>query len=747
MPRMTRAAWEAQEAAETACREGRAQDAWDALGRLSVLDPANLRARYITALLSLAEGAFSRAADLIEDYISLAVNDPNTPRKDLRAAKIMAGLLFSKAGARENAAKEITAALPLCNEADKLALSGVLAAVAAPDRNPREYRRAAAVFRYQAERVTPYRRYKGNGAVPYKVAYLAEDFFAPDAIDLTRTLAGHDGTKVVPAFYRYAPCPHPELVPKYEPPGDLSVEVTDLSSHSPQAAAGIIHEAGVDILVTLAGYRSLGASPLAILAYRPARIQLAGPAPLLLRSAGLNCLDYIIGDRRLFGEYEPPAVEEPPPETEPEKNPRRQYNVKASAALSQAASAADSRSAGETRNKIHLAYSLRDMRSMTDIIELDEDHAEETADETYSRLSKEEHYRLRDSLQKLSSGLAGGLESLGNFSKNIGSGFKARLSEGLGQRQETTEPSESPKAPAVTVSFIKEAADFAEKLLVLPHSLWAAQFAPFLPPPDFQEDEPENVTRNQSIIADPDLICLSLADYRVIRSETRELYRKILQGHPSAKLVFCHDFADKNDAIRFVKEPLTAAGLPAEQLELVYSNKGPLPLLQPGAFDLLLDDGSAPFAFTAHGLAAGLPVITLEGDATVSGIRYDRKIGGTVLRHLSLEEFIAPDQESYLNVFDRLAGDYGLRKVLGKNLLRKVRESALGDPVTFLKDLEEAYDFLWQRQADEAAGKNPSLIADRRDQLPEEEPAEEIPQKKPSLLDGLKGIFSRKNNL
>lgn len=741
MPLMTRAAWEALAAAERACRESRPQDAWDALGRLSVLDPSNLRARYITACLSLAEGAFSRAADLIEDYLSLAVNDQDTSREDIRAARLMAGLLFSRAGDRTAAAREITACLPLCNEGDKLSLSGVLAAIAAPERNPREYRRASAVFRYQAERVTPYRRYRGTDGAPYRVAYLSEDFFAPDAIDLTRTLTGHDRTKVIPTFYRYAPCHHRSLLAEHEAPGDLPADITDLSGYSPQEAAGIIHEAGPDMLVTLTGYRSLGTSPLAILAYRPARIQLAGPVPRLLRSAGLGCLDYIIGDQLLFGEYEPPGTEELPPEKEPEQDPRRAYN----AALTQAASAAGSRSAGEARNRIHLAYSLSDMRSMTDIIELDEEHAAETAAETYSRLSREEHYRLRDSLQKLSSGFSGGLERLGNFSQNIGSGFKARLSEGLGQRREPTEPEEPPKAPAVTVPFVKEAEDFAEKLLVLPHSLWAARFSPFLPPPDFKDEEPESSSLNQSLIADPELVCLSLTDYRATTKETLELYRKILLGHPAAKLVFCHDLGDKNDAIRFVKEPLAAAGLPPEQLELVFSRSGPLPLLQPGAFDLLLDDGSAPFAFTARGLAAGLPVITLEDGSPAGARRYDRRLGGTVLRHVSLAEFIARDQESYLNLFDRLAGDHKRRKTLGKTLPLTVRESALGDPAAFLTDLEAAYDFLWQRQRDEAAGKKTSVIADGRDRLPEI-PAEEIPRKKPTLLEGLKGIFSRRNN-
>lgn len=741
MPLMTRAAWETLAAAERACREGCPQDAWDALGRLSVLDPANLRARYITACLSLAEGAFSRAADLIEDYLSLAANDPDVSREDIRAARLMAGLLFSRAGDRAAAAREITACLPLCSEADKLALSGVLAAGAAPERNPREYRRASAVFRYQAERVTPYRRYRGAAMAPYRVAYLAEDFFAPDTVDLTRTLTGHDRTKIIPSFYRYAPCYHSELLARHEAPGDLSADITDLSGYSPQEAAGIIHEAGPDMLVALTGYRLLGASPLAILAYRPARIQLAGPVPPLLRSAGLSCLDYIIGDQILFGEYEPPGTEELPPESEPEQNSRREYN----AALSQAASAADSRSAGEARNRIHLAYSLSDMRSMTDIIELDEAHAAETAAETYSRLSREDHYRLRNSLQKLSSGLSGGLERLGNFSQNIGSGFKARLPEGLDQLGEPAEQKDSPKAPAVTVPFIKEAEDFAEKLLVLPRSLWAARFSPCLPPPDFKDEEPESSYLSQSLTADPELVCLSLADYRTITKETLELYRKILLGHPAAKLVFCHDLGDKNDAIRFVKEPLTAAGLPPEQLELVFSRSGPLPLLQPGAFDLLLDDGSAPFAFTARGLAAGLPVITLEDGSPAGARRYDRRLGGTILRHVSLAEFIARDQESYLSLFDRLAGDYRLRKKLGKNLPLTVRESALGDPDSFLTDLEAAYDFLWQRQSDEAAGKKPAVIADCRDRLPSMA-AEEIPRKKPTLLEGLKGIFSRKGN-
>lgn len=746
MPLMTHAAWEALEAAEAACREGRFPDAWDALGRLSVLDPSNLRARFITARLSLAEGAFSRAADLIEDYLSLAAADKDTPREDIRDARLMAALLAARVGENDTAEKQLTASLPLSSEGDKLSLSGILAAVTAPVRNPREYRRASAVFRYQAERVQPYRHYKSSGAAPLRIAYLAEDFFAPDIIDLTKILARHHRSKFLPTFYCYAPCRYPELKGSPCPPADLSADIINLSGYSPQEAAGRLHEDAPDILVTLTGFRRLGTSPLAILAYRPAKIQLAGPAGLLLRSPELKCLDYIIGDTMLFGEYEPPAPEELP-ETDDrtdEQSLRREYYD----TLSRAATAADSRSAGESRNKIHLAYSLSDMNSMTDIIELDDDHAEETAEETYSRLSLEDHNQLKRSLEKLSTGItdgiSDGLENLSTISKNIGSSFKTRLFEGIGHLKEMTDSDAAKNTPSVTVPYIKEAENSPEKLLILPHSLWAADFPPFLPPPSFPEKEQEQNTANQSIIADPDLNCLALMDYRTITKETLNIYREILLGHPSVKLAFCHDFADNNDAIRFVKGPLTAAGLPASQLELILSDNGPLPLLQSGAFDILLDDGSAPAAFTAHALAAGLPVVTLDSKPPINTIRYDRQIGRTILRHVWLDEFVATDAESYLNIFDRLAGDHRLRKSLAESLPHTVRASVLGDAATFLKDLEAAYDFIRERQADEAAGKTPSIIADHRDRIPET-PIEEPPEKKPSLFKGIKSIFSRKD--
>ncbi|MDO4204669.1 MAG: hypothetical protein Q4D07_09310 [Selenomonadaceae bacterium] len=745
MPLMTHAAWEALEAAEAACREGRTADAWDALSRLSVLDPGNLRARFITARLSLSEGALSRAVDLIEDYLSLASSDPDTTRESIREARLMAALLAARVGENKTAERELTACLPLCSEADKLSLSGSLAAVTSPDRNPREYRRASAVFRYQAERVQPYRRYKGNTAGPLRVAYLSEDFFAPDTVDFTRVIAGHDRKKIIPSFYRYAPCHQPGLLRSYRTPAGLSIDIIDLSAYSPQQAAGRIHDDGPDILVTLTGFRPLGASPLAILAYRPAKIQLAGPAGLLLRSPELKCLDYIMGDTMLLGEYEPPAPEEIPDDELPaEQQLRREYYD----TLSRAASAADSRDAGESRNKIHLAYSLSDMNAMTDIIELDEEHSEETAEETYSRLSQEEHRQLKKSLEKFSAGItdgiSDGLENLGNISRNIGSGFKARLFEGIDHLKGMTEAGASPKTPAVTVPYIKEQDKEPEKLLVLPHTLWAADFPPFLPAPSFPDREQEKISANQSIIADPDLNCLALTDYHTVTRETLALYREILLGHPSVKLAFFHDFPDNNDALRFVKAPLIAAGLPESQLELILSDNGPLPLLQAGAFDILLDDGSAPAAFTAHALAAGLPVVTLDGKPPIGTIRRDREIGRTILRHVWLDEFIATDAESYLNIFDRLAGDHQLRKTLAETLPRTVRDSALGDTAAFLKDLEAAYAFIQERQEDEAAGKVPSIIADHRDRIPET-PVEEEPEKKPSFLDGLKGIFSRKN--
>ena len=129
MPLMTHAAWEALEAAEAACREGRFPDAWEALGRLSVLDPSNLRARFITARLSLAEGAFSRAADLIEDYLSLATADKDTPREDIRDARLMAALLAARVGENDTAEKQLTACFPLSSEGDNYKLHHLISSL------------------------------------------------------------------------------------------------------------------------------------------------------------------------------------------------------------------------------------------------------------------------------------------------------------------------------------------------------------------------------------------------------------------------------------------------------------------------------------------------------------------------------------------------------------------------------------------------------------------------------------------
>jgi predicted O-linked N-acetylglucosamine transferase (SPINDLY family) len=103
-------------------------------------------------------------------------------------------------------------------------------------------------------------------------------------------------------------------------------------------------------------------------------------------------------------------------------------------------------------------------------------------------------------------------------------------------------------------------------------------------------------------------------------------------------------------------------------------------------------------------LWAGLPVVTRCGESFAS------RVGASLLRAVDLGEWVADDDEGYVQRVLRLGRDVEQRDALRVRLMRARAEAPLFDSCRFARDLEALYRRMWSRHE---AGLPPQHLAAR----------------------------------
>ncbi|MEZ0375115.1 MAG: tetratricopeptide repeat protein [Candidatus Sericytochromatia bacterium] len=171
------------------------------------------------------------------------------------------------------------------------------------------------------------------------------------------------------------------------------------------------------------------------------------------------------------------------------------------------------------------------------------------------------------------------------------------------------------------------------------------------------------------------------------------LWARVLRAVPGSRLLLkSKALADAPTAADF-RAQFAAQGIEAERLMLV----GHAPDLEAhlaayGQMDIALD----PFPYngtttTCEALWMGVPVITLAGRTHVS------RVGVSLLSRLGMEACIAEDEDQYVAIAARLAGDLPALKALRQELREQMGSSPLCDGPGFTRRLEATYRQLWQR--------------------------------------------------
>ncbi|HOM13879.1 MAG TPA: hypothetical protein PLB41_11225 [Rubrivivax sp.] len=94
---------------------------------------------------------------------------------------------------------------------------------------------------------------------------------------------------------------------------------------------------------------------------------------------------------------------------------------------------------------------------------------------------------------------------------------------------------------------------------------------------------------------------------------------------------------------------------------------------------------------SSDALWAGLPVVTRCGDTFAS------RVGASLLHAVGLGEWVADDDEGYVQRVLQLARDAGLRTALRAQLERARMDAPLFDSARFARDLEALYGRMWAR--------------------------------------------------
>ena len=167
----------------------------------------------------------------------------------------------------------------------------------------------------------------------------------------------------------------------------------------------------------------------------------------------------------------------------------------------------------------------------------------------------------------------------------------------------------------------------------------------------------------------------------------RALWREILLQVPTARLrLKARAFADPEIKAEWL-ENFTQAGIAPEQLILMghKANKADH-LAEYNEVDIALD--SFPYhgtTTTCEAIWAGVPVVTLAGDAHVS------RVGVSLLTAVGLTDLIGASRADYIAQAVNLARDPTRLHALRAGLRAQLQHSVLGDEIGFTRKLEATY--------------------------------------------------------
>jgi protein O-GlcNAc transferase len=180
-----------------------------------------------------------------------------------------------------------------------------------------------------------------------------------------------------------------------------------------------------------------------------------------------------------------------------------------------------------------------------------------------------------------------------------------------------------------------------------------------------------------------------------LNGQVIELWAKLIKHVPGSKLLLKAANLREPALRERIRAKFIAAGLAAEQIEVV----GPLDGREDHlAFYRRIDVALDPFPYngtttTCDALLMGVPVVTLTGKVHAS------RVGSSLLHAVGHAEWVAGDVEQYVSIAAGLAADRPLLARLRTQLRDQVRGSVLCDGPAFGKRMTEVIRRMWKKHA------------------------------------------------
>jgi predicted O-linked N-acetylglucosamine transferase (SPINDLY family) len=188
-----------------------------------------------------------------------------------------------------------------------------------------------------------------------------------------------------------------------------------------------------------------------------------------------------------------------------------------------------------------------------------------------------------------------------------------------------------------------------------------------------------------------------LAPQYKITPQVIETWSRILRGSPDSRLVLKNVVLQSSENRIFLREAFAGFGVSPDRLDL----EGPAEhyefLGKYAAIDVALD--TFPYnggTTTMEALWQGVPVLTFTGD------RWASRISASLLHAAGLAEFVAPDQDGYVEraiALGRQADTPARLAELRRTMRERLRQAPACDTRTFARDMEGLYLRLWEQRA------------------------------------------------
>lgn len=218
-----------------------------------------------------------------------------------------------------------------------------------------------------------------------------------------------------------------------------------------------------------------------------------------------------------------------------------------------------------------------------------------------------------------------------------------------------------------------QSAYFTEQLLYLPHNRFCYR------PPEYAPEVAPLPALESGYVT---FGCFN--NYLKLNRQVIAVWAKVLHACPESKLLLKNKAM--NDAL--MRKQLLANfeqhGIGAERLLLEKTSPHAELLSAYNRVDIALD----PFPFTgglttSEALWMGVPVVTLAGETLVS------RQGAAFLTVLDKQEWIASNEETYVNIAASLAADNAKLANIRQQLRKQMRASPLCDGAVFTRNLEQ----------------------------------------------------------